>query len=76
MLRNYFEITIRNLFRNKAYAFITISGIAIGLTAAWLISLCMADELGYERFHKNADRVVRVTQHMKWDGGRIHQAST
>ena len=76
MLRNYFEIAIRNLFRNKAYAVIIISGIAIGLTASWLISLCVADELGYDCFHKNADPVVRVTQHMKWDGGRIHQAFT
>ena len=76
MLKNYFKTAIRNLFRNKTYAVITISGIAIGLTAFWLITLYIADELSFDRYHKNADRIVRVAQHTRWDGGDIHQATT
>ena len=76
MLRNYFKTALRNLFRNKTYAAINISGIAIGLTAFWLIALYIADELSYDRYNKNADRVVRVVQHAKWDGGELHLAPT
>jgi len=76
MLKNYFRTAFRNLFRNKAYAIITISGIAIGLTAFWLITLYIADELSYDRFHKNADKIYRVAQHAKWDGGELNIAAT
>lgn len=76
MFRNYFKTATRNLIRNKTYSLINISGIAIGLTAFWLITLYVADELSYDRYHKNADRIFRVAQHTRWDGGDIHQAST
>ena len=76
MLKNYFKIAFRNLFRNKTYAVINISGIAIGLTAFWLIALYIADDLSYDRYHKNAKRIVRVAQHAKWDGGELHIAAT
>jgi putative ABC transport system permease protein len=76
MLKNYFKTAIRNLFRNKTYAIINISGIAIGLTAFWLITLYIADEFSYDRYHQKADRIYRVAQHTKWEGGDIHQAST
>jgi putative ABC transport system permease protein len=49
MLKNYFKTALRNLFRNKTYAVINITGIAIGLTAFWLIALYIADDLSYDR---------------------------
>ena len=76
MLKNYLKTAVRNLFRNKVYAAITISGIAIGLTAFWLITLYIADELSYDRHHQNATRVYRVAQHAKWGGGELHTAAT
>jgi putative ABC transport system permease protein len=41
-----------------------------------LITLYIADDLSYDRFHKNADRIVRVAHHSKWDGGELHLAAT
>lgn len=76
MIKNYFRIAFRNLLRNKAFATINIGGIAIGLTAVWLIGLYVTDEFSYDRFHKNSDRIVRVAQHAKWDGGIINHATT
>lgn len=76
MFRNYIKIAFRNLLRNKMYAAITIGGITIGLAAFWLISLYVADEFSYDRYHEKADRIVRVAQHTRWDGGDIHQATT
>jgi len=76
MFGNYIRIAWRNLIRNKMYASITIGGITIGLAAFWLIALYVADEFSYDRFHKNADRIYRVAQHTRWEGGNISQAST
>ncbi|MBC7827203.1 MAG: ABC transporter permease [Chitinophagaceae bacterium] len=76
MFKNYFKIAWRNLFRSKIYSFINISGIAIGLAAFWLIALYIADELSFDRYHKNAGRIVRVAQHASWEGNNISQAST
>lgn len=76
MFGNYIRIAWRNLIRNKMYATITIGGIAIGMAAFWLISLYVADEFSYDRYHEKAGRIFRVAQHTRWDGGNISQAST
>src|SRR5688500_7493509 len=76
MFGNYIKIAWRNLSRNKMYAAITIGGLTIGLAAFWLIALYVGDEFSYDRYHEKSDRIVRVAQHTRWDGGDIHQAST
>lgn len=60
MLRNYFYIAIRNLFRNKAFSLINIGGLAIGMASAILILLWVKDETGYDRFHSKLDRLYQV----------------
>lgn len=60
MLRNYFKIAWRSLLRNKAYSFINITGLAVGITCCVLISLYVKDELSYDRYHPNADNIYRV----------------
>ncbi|MEO6731407.1 MAG: ABC transporter permease [Ferruginibacter sp.] len=76
MIKNYFKTAIRNLLRNRTYAFINIGGMAIGLAAFWLIVLYIADELSYDRYHQHSDRIYRVAQHAKWDKGDLHMAVT
>lgn len=61
MLKNYFKIALRNILRHKAYAAINISGLAIGMASSILILLWVKNELSYDRFHKNADRLYRIT---------------
>lgn len=76
MLSAYFKTSIRNLRRNKPYAIINISGLAVGITAFSLFALYIADELSYDRFHAHADRIVRVVHHATWEGGEAHHAVT
>jgi putative ABC transport system permease protein len=76
MLSNYIRIAFRNLFRNKSYAAINISGIAVGITAFSLFALYIFDDLSFDRFHTNSDRIVRVVHHAVWDGGEAHHAVT
>ena len=76
MFKNYFKTAFRNLLRHKGYAAINIAGLATGLAAFWMIALYVADELSYDRFNANADRIVRVVQHASWDGGNLNIALT
>jgi putative ABC transport system permease protein len=76
MLINNIHSAYRNLKRHKIYAFINVLGLAVSLAACWLIILYIKDELSYDRFNSNVDRIVRVTQHESWDGGDLHIAVT
>lgn len=60
MLKNYFKIAWRNLFRNKAFAATNLLGLAIGMTCSILIFLWVHDELGFDRFHKNYSSIYQV----------------
>ncbi len=64
MLRNYFKIAYRNLVKNKLFSLINIMGLAIGLTCSIIILLWVQDELSYDKFHKNHNRIFRVLQEM------------
>jgi len=62
MFQNYFKIAVRNLAKRKLYSFITISGLALGMTASLLISLYVWNERSYDNFHLRNDRIFRVRQ--------------
>lgn len=64
MLKNYFIISLRNLYRNKVFSIINIGGLSLGLACAMLIILYTKDELSYDNFHVNGDKIYRVTN--KW----------
>ncbi|MBO6623061.1 MAG: ABC transporter permease [Balneola sp.] len=61
MLKNYFKIAFRSFKKNKAYSAINIFGLAIGITSLIFILLFIQDELSYDKFHENKDRIYRVT---------------
>ena len=63
MFKNHITVAIRTLLRHKVYSFVNISGLAVGIACCMLIMLFVQDELSYDRFHKNADRIYRVL----WD---------
>lgn len=60
MFKNYLKVAWRNFLKNKAFSIINITGLSVGLGCFLLIVLYVTDELGYDRFHKNADRIFRV----------------
>lgn len=62
MLKNYLKITLRNLWKNKGYSVINIGGLAIGMGVAMLIGLWIYDELSFNRYFKNYDRIGQVLQ--------------
>jgi len=69
MLRNYFKIALRNLWKNKTASFINIFGLTIGLCSCLLIGLYIQHELNYDDFQQKGDRTVRMIMEYKFDGG-------
>ena len=68
MLKNYFKIAWRNLFKNKTSSFINISGLGVGMAVAILIGIWIWDELSFDKYHKHYERIVRVMQHQTTNG--------
>ncbi|WP_454803162.1 ABC transporter permease [Mucilaginibacter phyllosphaerae] len=60
MLKTYIKLAYRNITKDKAYAFINITGLAIGLASSILIFLWVQNELSYDKFHKNAGQIYRI----------------
>lgn len=60
MVRNYFKLAIRNLFKSKSTAFINIGGLSIGFLCALLIFTYIKKELSFDRFHTNINNIYRV----------------
>ncbi|MDB5134585.1 MAG: MacB-like core protein [Mucilaginibacter sp.] len=61
MFKTYFKLAYRNIIKDKAYAMINISGLAIGLASSILILLWVQNELSYDKFHKNANQIYRIS---------------
>ena len=76
MFLNYFLVAFRNLLKQRAYTFINITGMAIGITCSIFIILFVNHELSYDRFHDKADRIFRVGVSGKFSGNEFNQAIT
>ena len=68
MIRNYFKIAWRNLVRSKGYSAINIGGLAVGMAVAMMIGLWVYDELSFNKYHQNYDRIAQVMQHANFNG--------
>jgi putative ABC transport system permease protein len=60
MIHNYLKIALRNIKRHKGYAFMNISGLAVGMACCILILLYVKYELSYDRYHTQADHIYRI----------------
>lgn len=61
MIKNYFKIAFRRLQRARLYTLINLFGLTVGIASCLLIGLFIINELSYDRFNINADRIVRMT---------------
>jgi putative ABC transport system permease protein len=68
MIRNFFIITLRNLWRNKSFSAINILGLAIGMAAALLIGLWVQNEYSYDSFYTNAGRTYELYTRAEYNG--------
>jgi putative ABC transport system permease protein len=68
MIRNYFKIAWRNLIKSKGYSLINISGLGVGMAVAILIGLWIRDEVSFDTYHKNHDRLGQVLTTSTYNG--------
>lgn len=68
MLRNYLTIAWRNLIKNKVLSLINIGGLAVGMAVVMLISLWILDEVSFNKYHSNYNRIARVIQNVTNNG--------
>lgn len=54
------QFTLRNFRNRKLFTIVNLVGLTIGIVAASLIFIYINYELGFDRFHKNSDRIFRV----------------
>ena len=73
MFKNYFKTATKNLLRNKAFSFINISGLSVGLACCMLIFLYAKDEISYDRFHEKKDVLYRIVAKFTTPTGEIHR---
>ncbi len=59
-MRNDLKLALRAFSRQKGYAVIHIAGLSLGIAACVLIVLFVRDEMTYDAFHVNADRIFRM----------------
>jgi putative ABC transport system permease protein len=76
MIKGYLTIMLRNILRHKLVSFITITGLSIGLAGSMFIFLWVMDELNFDRFNKNGDRLYRVEEDQKYSNGLYHVGVT
>lgn len=76
MFQNYFKVALRNILKYKFFSAINIFGMTIGLTACLMIILYVADELSFDTFHKDVNRIYQVGLHGKLGGQDIQVANT
>ena len=60
MVRNYLKTAFRIMMRQKGYSAINIAGLSTGIATSLLIILYVADEISFDRFHKDANRIYRI----------------
>jgi putative ABC transport system permease protein len=68
MIKNYFKIAWRNLWRNKFFSVINICGLALGMACSVLILLWVQNELSVDAYHANNSRLYAVVERQYYDG--------
>jgi putative ABC transport system permease protein len=76
MIKNYVKTAFRSLKKNVGFTLINVFGLALGLATCLLILFYVFDELSYDRYNVNADRIYRVNFDIKFGGNASSYAIT
>ncbi|WP_299113144.1 FtsX-like permease family protein [uncultured Winogradskyella sp.] len=74
MIKNYFKIAWRNLIKNKGFTAINIIGLSLGIGCFIIISMFVIDEISYDRYHENTDRIYRINSDIIFGGTELSMA--
>jgi putative ABC transport system permease protein len=74
MISNNLKIAFRSITRSKGYSVINIAGLAVGMSVTMLIGMWVYDELSFDHYHKNFERIGEVYQHQRYTDGLTNTA--
>ncbi len=75
MFWSYVKVSLRNMIRQKGYSLINVVGLAVGMACCVLIMLWVVNELSFDNFHENADRIYRLSHQLTIGGSERRGAS-
>ena len=77
MFKSYLKVAVRNLQRQRTYSAVNTLGLATGMSCSVLILLYIHDEISFDRYHVNADRIYRVVRQYSANGdqGSAHTSA-
>jgi putative ABC transport system permease protein len=75
MIKNYFKIAFRNLWKHKSFSIINVAGLAIGMAACLLIMQYVGFKLSFDQFNKNVNNIYRVVND-RYQNGELIQHGT
>ena len=76
MLKNYFKIAFRNLWKHKVFSIVNILGLAVGMSACFFIFSYVRFETSYDNFHSKGDRIYRIVSDVKTPSETIQSGIT
>ncbi len=76
MIKTFYKTTTRSLWKNKSYSFLNIFGLAIGIACAGLIFLWVEDEISFDNFNVNRERIYLAETNDNVDNGVFTHSST
>src|ERR1700753_2823356 len=76
MIKNYIKTAYRNLLKNKGFTAINVLGLSVGLATCLLIVFYVVDELSYDKYNVNADRIYRITEIARLNGNEASYAGS
>ncbi len=76
MFKNYFKVALRNILKHKFFAVINIIGLVIGMTCCLFIFIYVQDELSYDKFHRDYEKIHRIGLHGKISGQEIFTSNS
>jgi len=74
MIKNYIKLAWRNLIKNKGFTAINIIGLSLGIGCFIVIAMYVTDELSYDQYHENADRIYRINSDIQFGGTDLSMA--
>src|SRR6201995_3757635 len=76
MFKNYLKTMLRSLLKNKAYSFLNVAGLAIGIACASLIFLWVGDELTFDNVNLKKNNLYQVKVNSSYAGNNFTMGST
>lgn len=76
MVKNFFKVALRNMLKQKFFSFLNILGLSLGIASSLFVVIYLVDELSYDRFHSDIERIYRINLRGSLNGQEIKTSAS